>query len=958
MLLLLPLAPGRAQEQSAARPKPKINDKWVEKTLKKMSLEEKVGQLFIVGYFGGFISAESPQYQELMRQVTEKHVGGFVVTTRPGLMGADRSQAYPTAVLANQLQRSAKIPLLVAADFERGTAMRLVEGTSFPFAMAVAATGKPQDAHAMGRITAIESRAVGIHCVFAPVADVNINPDNPIINTRSFGEDPKRVAGFVAAFVRGVEENGGLATAKHFPGHGDTSTDSHIDLPTVKGDRARLESVELEPFRAAIAAGASTVMTGHLAVPALEPNPDVPATLSPLVLTDLLRKEMHFDGAVFTDAMDMGGVTVRYAPAEAAIRAILAGSDLLLIPPVPVAAFAAVRDAVTSGRIPMARLDASVRRVLRLKAQLGLDKQRFVDVDKLNTVFGRPEFVRTAEDIADRGVTLVRDEPKLLPLDATKPQRVLLALVSGDPDPFPGTDLEREVRWRVDNLQVLRVDTRFQRAELVKLPPPESYDVAVVALFVRVADRKGTIGLPADQTALVKQLLAAGKPTAVVSFGSPYLVGQFPDAKTWLSVFSTQDVVQRAAGRAIFGQVAIGGRMPVSVPGTVKLGEGLDVPANPMKLRAAPAELETKLKPAWEAVEHAIADKAFPGGVLAVGYKGELAVRAFGHHIYEATSTSVTRETMYDAASLTKVVVTTTALEMLAQSGRVALDNPIVRYLPEFAAGPQPEWRAKVTVRHLLTHTSGLPTHKNYFLEVKSKQELLAKIFVEPLEAEPGTRARYSDPGFILLGEIVERLTGKPVDALAREQIFALLGMNDSMYNPPKRLWPRIAPTENDTAYRKRVVQGEVHDENAYAAGGITGHAGLFTTARDLAAFCQMMLNGGIYGHQRLLRRATIAMFTTPQEIAGSQRRLGWAGAAGKYNSEHGYGHTGFTGTSIWLDPEKELFVVLLTNRVYPTRENDKIEQVRGTVHDAVVEALGLVPPAPEAKPPASPGKR
>lgn len=929
--------------------------RWVAATLKKMTLEEKLGQLLVVYYFGGFLSSESEQYKELLRQVEKNHVGGFVVQTRGSPLGIERSQVYPTAVLANELQRHAKIPLLVTADFERGTAMRLDEGTSFPHAMAVAATGSAQDAYTMGKITALEARAAGVHCVFAPVADVNINPDNPIINTRSFGEDPQRVAELVTAFVRGVEENGALATAKHFPGHGDTSTDSHLDLPKVSGDRARLDLVELAPFRAAIAAGVSTIMTGHLAVPAIEPNPDVPATLSPNILTGLLRKEMGFDGVVITDALDMGGVTVRYPPAEVAVRSIAASADMLLVPPVPDAALEALRESVASGRLPMTRINEAVTRILRAKAKLGLHRKKLVDLDTISETFGKPEYARAAQDITDRSVTLLRDSNHLLPLDATKPMRMLLVAVAGDPDPYPGEDLERELRWRVDLLAAVRTDTRFVRVETVKLPAPETYDVAVVALFVRVADRKGTVGIPDEQAALVNQVLATGKPVVVAAFGNPYLIERFPSAPAWLAVFSNVDVAQRAAARAMFGQVAIGGKLPVSVPGTAKLEDGLTVAGNRMKLRPGSGEMEARLKPAYDVLERAVADHAFPGGVLAVGHRGELIVHAFGRQTYDANSPVITPDTIYDAASVTKPVVTTTLMAMLVAAGRVQLDAPVERYLPEFASGPNPEWRHKVTVRNLLTHTSGLPVHKDFFLTAKNRKEVLAQVFAEPLTYEPGTQAAYSDLGFILLGEIVERMNGHTLDTLARDRIFTPLGMSNTMFNPPKSLRARIAPTENDTAYRKRLVQGEVHDENTYAMGGVAGLAGMFTTAADLAAYCQMMLDGGIYRHQRLLRRATIEQFTSRQTLAGGTRALGWTvptpgSSSGRYFSTRSYGHTGFTGTSIWADPEKDLFVVLLTNRVYPTRKNEKIEQVRPAVHNAVVEALGLAPGAQAVK--------
>jgi beta-N-acetylhexosaminidase len=954
LALLLMATTSRTQKSPRAQDAPKSGklsaegERWVEQTLKRMSLDEKIGQLFCVWVYGAFVSTESQDYKDLLRDVEEKHLGAFAIQTQGSPLGIpDRSQVYPTAILINTLQKHAKVPLLVGADFERGTGMRLDEGTAFPHNMAVAATGRPEDAYTMGKITALEARAAGVPWIFAPDADVNSNPDNPIINTRSFGEDPTRVSAEVAAFVRGVEENGGLATAKHFPGHGDTSTDSHLDLPTVTRDRAQLDRVELAPFRAAIDAGAGSIMTGHLAVPALEPDSNVPATMSYNITTDLLRKQMGFDGLVVTDALDMGGVTVRYPPGEVAVRSLLAGSDVLLVPPVLDAALQAVRDAVASGRVPMARVDEAVTRVLRAKAKLGLNESKVVDLDALARDFDRPDYDRAALDIADRGITLLRDDQHILPLDATKPQRVLLVAVSGDVDPFPAGNLENEIRWRADSLTTVRIDARFVRADTVKLPPPDTYDVAIAAIFVRVADRKGSVGLPNDEAAVVDRLLAAGKPVVVACFGSPYLAERFPSAKTWIAAFSTVEIAQRAMGRALFGQTAVGGRFPVHVPGVAALGAGLDLAANPMELREASSADEDKLQRAYDVLAQAVSDGAFPGGVLAVGYKGELIVHEFGRQTYEAKSPAVNVDTIYDAASLTKAVATTTLVAMQVEAGRIGLDLPVSRYIPEWNDGPNPDWRKAVTIRNLLTHTSGLPGYRDYFLTLHSKREYIAALCREPLEYAPGTKTEYSDLGFILLGEILERMTGKTVDELAREQIFLPLDMSSTMFNPPKNLLPRIAPTENDTTYRKQLVHGVVHDENAYAMGGVAGHAGMFSTAGDLAAFCQMMLNGGIYGHHRLLNRATVAQFTAAQAVSGNTRTLGWDvptenSTSGHYFSARSFGHLGYAGTSMWIDPERQLFVILLTNRVYPTRENNKITAVRPAVHDAVMEALGF----------------
>ena len=719
-----------------------------------------------------------------------------------------------------------------------------------------------------------------------------------------------------------------------------------------------MNGTELVPFRAAIAADVDSIMPGHLAVPAFEPDPNTPATLSHNILTGLLRDDMKFQGLIVTDAMDMGGVTTLYAPGEAAVRSVEAGSDVLLMPPVPDAAMAGLEAAVDSGRLSIARIDESVRRILAAKARLGLDKDRFVDVAHLNEKFALPAYEAEAQSIADKGVTLLRDTGKLLPLDSTRPRRVLLVALSADPDPFPGETIEPELRPRVDSLTVLRADTQFKPVSSLTLPKPDAYDLAIAALFVRVADRKGNVGFPDDQRAFVNQLLTQGKPVVIASFGSPYLIERFPNAPTWLAEFSTNDVSQRASARAMFGQVATNGHIPVTVPGTVNRGAGMTLAANPMTLRPAPAEMSARLQPAYDLLDRAVSDGAFPGGVLAVGLNDELALHPFGHLTRDAKSPAVTADTIYDVASLTKPIVTTTAIMRLVQGGELSLDAPVVRFVPEWAAAaksdPDPSWRARVTVRMLLLHDSGLPAHRDFFLQAKTPEAVLARIMAEPLVREPGKEIEYSDLGFILLGQIVQRLTGDPLDENAQD-IFERLQMKNSLFKPPKNLRSRIAPTEEDTTYRKRLIQGEVHDENAYALGGVAGHAGLFSTAGDIAEFAQMMLNGGIYAQHRILRRSTINQFTARETIGTSARALGWdvpvqPSSSGQYFSAKSYGHTGFTGTSLWIDPERNLFVILLTNRVNPTRENEKIRQVRPALHDAVFESLGLVKPPVAAR--------
>ncbi|MFQ5778711.1 MAG: glycoside hydrolase family 3 N-terminal domain-containing protein, partial [Terriglobia bacterium] len=856
--LLLLLGTSLASGAKAEDRTPKLSrqgERWVKRQLQRMTLEEKVGQLLVVSYFGGFTQTDSEEFIRLVRQVRELRVGGFIVSTRPTKpTGFERSEIYALAHLTNRLQELANIPLLVAADFERGAGFRVRRTTSFPHNMTIAATGDPDYAYRMGRIAATEARALGVHWLLAPVADVNSNPLNPIINIRSFGEDPEQVARMAAAFIRGCQEAGALCTAKHFPGTGDITLDPHLELATVTADRQRLESVELVPFRAAIQAGVSAIMTEHIALPALEPEPGLPATFSYAITTELLRRELGFQGLIITDAMRMSAISDRTWPGEAAVRAVEAGADVVLMPPAPEVAFTALRRAVESGRLSEERINRSVERILRAKARLNLHRTAVVDPGRLDQVLGNRSFQAQAEEMAARGVVLLRDETGLLPLDSTRPQRGFLLVVSADPNTFPGAASERELRPRVDSLLVARADPLYFQPEEVELPDPALYDWSIVAVRVRVADRKGNVALPEDVAALVTQVLESGKPAALVILGSPYLAERFPQAKTVLCTFSTADVTERVAVRALFGQSTIAGHLPVTIPGVAERGAGLARPAVPMQLAAVASEDEKRFGAVFSLLDQAVADGVTPGGVLAVGHQGRLvALHPFGRTRYDAKAPRVQADTLYDLASLTKVVGTTTAAMMLYERKALPTEASIIDYLPELERTPDSAAKARITIRHLLSHSSGFPGYIRLFQEVKDRSQLLERIYSLPLEYPPGTRSVYSDLAIILLGEILERASGKPLDEFVRQNLFEPLGLRNTRYNPPAAWRDRIAPTEDDREFRGRLVHGEVHDENAWVMGGVAPHAGLFSTARDLAVFCQLLLNGGIYAHRRYL---------------------------------------------------------------------------------------------------------
>jgi beta-N-acetylhexosaminidase len=585
-------------------------EKWAEKTLRKLSLEEKVGQVFMIWLRADFLNLNNPAYLELLDSMHKYHIGGYAMTVRWEPPFLYRSEPYEAAELLNRMQEQSRLPLLVAADFERGVTMRLHGATTFPHAMSFGAAGKLHYAEAFGRITAQESRAVGVHWNFFPDADVNSNPANPIINTRSFGEDPQQVGDLVAAYIHGARANGMMTTAKHFPGHGDTATDSHLSVAQVTGDRARLDSVELAPFRKAIGAGVDSVMVAHVTVPALEPNANRVATTSPAIVTDLLKRQLGFEGIVITDALDMAGLTRLYSAdiGRAAVDAFKAGSDLLLIPADLDASYNAVLQAARSGEIPSAQLDASVLKLLKAKASLGLHKGRLVDVDALPDVVGKPENLALGQQISDDSVTLVRDNGKLLPLkqsgtakDGLPYQQVqevhngtVAIVLSEDVRTESGRALERAIKARVPDANVIYVDPRIAAAMSSEvLKAVDEAQTVIAAVYVvptagkAMKDPKGangvtnSVALNDDSGALLQSILDhAAEKTAVLAMGNPYVAEDFPAIQNYVCTFSNASVSEISAVKGLFGEIAIHGHLPVSIPNIAQRGAGIERPAH------------------------------------------------------------------------------------------------------------------------------------------------------------------------------------------------------------------------------------------------------------------------------------------------------------------------------------------------------------------------------------------
>ena len=578
-------------------------EKWAEKTLQKLSLEEKVGQLFMIWVRAEFLNVNSPEYLDLRDNMGKYHIGSFAMTVRWDPPFLYRNQPYEAAELLNRLQQDSKLPLLVAADFERGVTMRLHGATGFPHAMAFGATGRIDYAEAFGRITAQEARAIGVHWNFFPDADVNSNPANPIINTRSFGEDPQQVGDLVVAYIRGARANGMLTTVKHFPGHGDTATDSHLSVAQVTGDRARLNNVELPPFRKAIEAGVDSVMVAHVTIPALEPDPNRVATTSPAIVTDLLKKQLGFKGIVVTDALDMAGLTRLYSAniGRASVDAFKAGNDLLLIPADLDASYKAVLEAARSGEIPQAQLDASVLKLLKAKASLGLEKARLVPLDALSAAVGKPENLALGQQISDDSVTFVRDNGKLLPfkhsgtvqsgLPYQKVEEVrngtVVVVLSEDVRTEAGRTLERQIKSRIPDANVIYVDPRIAAAmsDDVLKAVDQAQGVIAAVYVVPTAGKAmqgangltNSVALNDSSGTLLRKILEHGaEKTAVLAMGNPYLAQDFPAVQNYLCTFSNATVSEISAVKALFGEIAIRGHLPVSIPNVAQRGAGIE----------------------------------------------------------------------------------------------------------------------------------------------------------------------------------------------------------------------------------------------------------------------------------------------------------------------------------------------------------------------------------------------
>lgn len=910
----------------------------VDSLLQSMSLDEKIGQLFVTPAYGRFTNDKDPSLLRLKRLIENYHLGGIIFM---------QGDVYGQAMLTNTLQSISDIPLWISQDMEFGAAMRVNGTTRLTPAMGVAATGNPENAYLKGKITAREAKALGVHQVFAPVLDVNNNPENPVINVRSFSADPEMVAEFGHYMIEGIQSERLLATAKHFPGHGDTDTDSHLALPVINHDFARIDSLELHPFRVNINNGLKSVMSAHIAYPNMSPNGDLPGTMDPFILNDILRDSLNFEGLIVTDGLEMKGISDNYSPGEAVIRALQAGADMMLISPDAMGAIDEIHRAVERGNLSEERIDHSVRKILQLKKEHGAFDHPGVELDQLTHQINTPEYQRVADRIARQSVTLLKDSKDLLPIREVDHQKILAVALADDESGSTGSSFARELKKYHDNVDFFVLDRRTgleEKAEI--LEAADEADLILIGSFIIVRSHQ-PIQVQPDQLQLLRQLISRPSSSVLVAFGNPYVVQDLPEADAHVMAWSSNINQVRHTVPSLFGASEINGKLPIYIPGMYEIGDGIQKQQSIVRYDSPESAgmSSEKMLEIDNVMQEAINDSVFPGGVVGVMKEGVMVWNeGFGYHDYEKTR-SVEPDDIYDLASLTKVIGTTTSVMKLVDEGSLDVKDPVHQYIPEFDT----DEKRDITIEQLLIHTSGLPAFQVYVDELKTREEIIEAIRNEPLINRPGDEYVYSDLGFILLAEIVEEVSGLRIDQFVRSRLFYPMGMKTTVYNPKNAgrwISNRIPPTEIDSTYRDGVVQAEAHDERAWFMDGVAGHAGLFSSAADIAKYSYMLMNDGNYGGREYLSQETIQTFTgkrSPinQRAYGFDRKSEGFSTAGELTGPNSFGHTGFTGTSLWIDPDEEIAIILLTNRTFPNRSyGSTISRIRAKIADTVMEAI------------------
>lgn len=964
---------------------------WVDSTLNRLSLDQQIGQLFMLAAYS---NKDADYEKSLEENINKYHIGGLIF-----FQGTPEKQIAMT----NRYQSQQEIPLMIGMDAESGIGWRLKTALHFPDQTLLGAIRDDSVIYRVGQTIGKHCRIMGVHVNFAPVADVNNNPKNPVIGTRSFGEDIDNVGRKSIAYMQGLESQQVMAVAKHFPGHGDTDTDSHHSLPLIRHSMARIDSVELAPFKALFNAGVPGVLMGHLALSAYDIG-KLPASLSPRIVTQLLREEMHFDGLCFTDAMNMKGVTQGRKKGEADLLALKAGNDIVLFPEDIAASVREIKRALKEGEISEALIRERCRKVLEAKAKYVLPFAATIDTVDLIERLNAPEDLALKQECYARAVTLIRNNRLLVPLTALDTLRIA-SVNFGD---RPAEVFENTLRRYTDcrHFKAAKNTDAAQLDSLVK--KMATYNCVIIYNSASRNASRSNFGSSTTLANLIRKL--QGKQIILCHPGTPYgaeLYSHLP-MDALLIGYSQDETAQYFMAQAIFGGIAIDGRLPVRVNMTYPAGTGFSAPK--IRLGYHMPELsgmDSKMLQKIDSIcRRAIQLKATPGCEVLVAKSGYVVYhKAFGHHTYKKHKANQTDD-IYDVASLTKVAATLPALMQLYDRGEIRLEESVENYLSEL----QSTNKKGITLRELLLHTGGLKPSISFLQHAIDREKLEGQLFTrkktttntlkisDNLYINPNFKYRdstfcfektegyrlvsphfyihenfrdtvremlcgcdllphknytYSDVGFILLKEIFERVSGSPLDQYLKKNFYNSLGARDTDFLAHRTLdMERVVPSSHDHVYRKAPLHGYVHDPTAALLGGIAGHAGLFSTTGDLAKIMAMYLNHGSYGGKHYIDSTTIALFTARQmPIEKNRRGLGFdkpdtrpgkISPVSEQASPSSYGHTGFTGTIAWNDPEHEMTYIFLSNRTYPDEFNKKLtqENIRTGILDVIYHAI------------------
>ena len=941
---------------------------WTDSVFNSLSDDEKIAQLMVIRAHSNL---GADHVAKVTSDIQKYNVGALCF-----FQGGPVRQAN----LTNYYQSIAKTPLMVTIDGEWGLGMRLDSVTKFPYQLTLGSLHSENLIYRMGLAVGDQCKRIGVHVNYAPVVDINNNPNNPVIGYRSFGEDKEKVSRFGVAYMKGMQDAGIMACAKHFPGHGDVDVDSHLDLPVINKTMAQLDSMELVPFRAVFDAGIGSVMIAHLSIPAIDSTPNRATSISKNNVTDLLKIKMGYNGLTFTDALEMKGVAKYFPGGTIAVEALIAGNDMLCLPASVPETIAAVKKAIADKRLSWDAINEKVKKVLLSKYKLGLNQTQFVDTENLvEDLNAKTDAIR--KEVAENSITLLaearltasRTDYAEIPLTDKKKKIAYVGIGLTDITDF-GKRLKNDLDANVFLLSYK--DGQSKADEILKeVQKDGKYDAIVIGIHnysLRPADN---FGLSPVALKLYKDLNFIKSIT--MTFGNVLATKNFCDAWTLVACYQDDDITQQAAADMLEGKFKPLGKLPVSVC-QFKFGDGI-VYGTPKPTKE---ETKERLQIIDSIAMDGIAKKAFPGCVVLAAQNGEIIYdKAFGNYEYNTSSPAMTTESIFDLASVTKVSATTVSIMKLYEEGKIKLDGKLKDYLP-WTKNTNKE---DLKIEDILLHQAGLVPFIAFYTETIDKATGIPNPAIYSVKEKPGFNVRvaeavymrndwqdtmfsrilksavgpknkyvYSDNDFIFLGKIVEQLTGMTLDQYAAKTFYRPIGMATTGFKPRDRFpVERMVPTETETHFRNQTMQGDVHDEGSSMFGGVAGHAGLFSNAYDLSLLYQMLLNGGEINGERYLKPETIKLFTDYHSKI-SRRGYGFdkpekdnAIRKDPYPSSlaspETFGHTGFTGTCVWVDPKYGIVYIFLSNRVYPTRDNPRLSNmgIRGKIQDAIYRAVG-----------------